>query len=107
MLFWRPDGTRLRDLDPMRRMMPMLMPRRNDAVVYYEQIIDATAMTGFLERWNQREAVKLTPLHLVVAALGRTLKARPQLDRFVAARRLWQRNVTSVAFAAKKTFDDR
>lgn len=106
MLFWRPDGTRLRGLDPMRRMMPMIMPRRNEAVVYYEQIVDATAMTAFLERWNAREDVKLTPLHLVVAALGRTLTARPQLDRFVAGRRLWQRNLTTVAFAAKKEFAD-
>ena len=106
MLFWRPDGTRLRGLDPMRRMMPMIMPRRNEALVFYEQIVDATAMIGFLERWNAREELTLTPLHLVIAALGRVLKARPQLDRFVAARRLWQRKTTSIAFAAKKEFAD-
>lgn len=107
MLFTRPDGTRLRGLDPMRRMLPMLMPGRNEAIVFYEQIIDATAMLAFIERWNQGEGPHLTPLHLVVAALGRMLKARPQVDRFVAARRLWQRKVTSVAFAAKQEFDDR
>jgi hypothetical protein len=107
MLFWRPDGTRLRNLDPMRRMLPMLMPTRNEAVVYYEQIVDATALTAFLERWNQGDSPRLTPLHLVVASLGRVLAARPALDRFVAARRLWQRKVPSVAFAAKKEFNDR
>jgi len=84
----------------------MIMPTRTESVVYYEQIVDATAMTGFLERWNAREEVKLTPLHLVIAALGRTLKARPQLDRFAAGRRLWQRKETSIAFAAKKEFAD-
>lgn len=104
MLLWRSDGTRLRKLDPMRRMMPMLMPTRNEAVVYYEQIVDATAMLAFLERAGP--GPRLTPLHLVIAALGRTLKARPQLDRFVAGRRLWQRNQTSVAFAAKREFAD-
>lgn len=107
MLFWRPDGTRLRKLDPMRRMLPMLMPTRNEAVVYYEQIIDATAMVGFLERWNAGDGPHLTPLHLVVASLGRVLAARPALDRFVAGRRLWQRKQASVAFAAKKEFTDR
>lgn len=107
MLFWRPDGTRLRGLDPMRRMLPMLMPTRNEAIVYYEQIIDATAMTAYIEQWNQGGGPHLTPLHLVVASLGRVLKARPQLDRFVAARRLWQRNATTVAFAAKKAFADQ
>jgi len=106
MLFWRPDGTRLRGLDPMRRMLPMLMPTRNEAIVYYEQIIDAAAMNAYIARWNQGDGPKLTPLHLVVASLGRMLKARPQLDRFVAGRRLWQRKVTSVAFAAKKEFAD-
>jgi len=112
MLFWRSDGTRLRDLDPMRRMMPMLIRTRNEACVYYEQIIDATAMTGFIERWNAGTGngaggARLTPLHLIVASLGRVLKARPQLDRFVAGRRLWQRKVTSISFAAKKEFADR
>lgn len=113
MLFWRSDGTRLRDLDPMRRMMPMLMPTRNEAIVYYEQIVDASAMTAYIDRWNARAGTgadgggaRLTPLHMVVASLGRVLKARPQLDRFVAGRRLWQRNETSVAFAAKKEFAD-
>lgn len=104
MLFWRSDGVRLRGLDPMRRMMPMLMPTRNEAVVYYEQIVDATAMLAFLEEAGP--GPRLTPLHLVVAALGRTLKARPALDRFVAGKRLWQRKQTSVAFAAKRAFAD-
>jgi len=107
MIFWRPDGTRLRKLDPMRRMLPMLMPTRNEAVVYYEQIVDASALVPFLERWNAGDGPKLTPLHLVVASLGRVLAARPALDRFVAGRRLWQRKIPSVAFAAKKEFNDR
>jgi hypothetical protein len=107
MLFWRPDGTRLRKLDPMRRMLPMLMPTRNEAVVYYEQIVDASALVPFLERWNAGDGPRLTPLHLVVASLGRVLAARPALDRFVAGRRLWQRKIPSVAFAAKKEFNDR
>ncbi len=106
MLFWRSDGTRLRGLDPMRRMLPMLMPTRNEAIVYYEQIVDATAMTAYVERWNRGDGPRLTPLHLVVASLGRVLKARPQLDRFVAGRRLWQRKQSSIAFAAKKEFAD-
>ncbi|MBP8811965.1 MAG: 2-oxo acid dehydrogenase subunit E2 [Kofleriaceae bacterium] len=106
MLITRPDGVRLRGLDPMRRMMPMLMPTRNEAVVYYEQIVDATALTAFLDEANRGDGPKLTPLHLVVAALGRVLLARPQLDRFVAGRRLWQRRQPSVAFAAKREFAD-
>jgi pyruvate/2-oxoglutarate dehydrogenase complex dihydrolipoamide acyltransferase (E2) component len=110
MLFWRPDGTRLRGLDPMRRMLPMLMPGRNESIVFYEQMVDATAMTAYIERWNRgpegAQGAHLTPLHLVVASLGRVLTARPQLDRFVAARRLWQRKQTSIAFAAKKAFAD-
>jgi hypothetical protein len=95
MLFWRSDGTRLRGLDPMRRMMPMLMPTRNEAVVYYEQIIDATALLAFLDAHNAGAGPKLTPLHCVVAALGRVVTRAPALDRFVAGRRLWQRKQPS------------
>lgn len=111
MLFSRPDGTRMRGLDPARRLMPMLMRTRNESLVFYEQIVDATALTAYIDRWNERAGdgggARLTPLHLVIASLGRVLKARPQLDRFVAARRLWQRKETSISFAAKKEFVDR
>lgn len=105
-LFGRADGELVRGLAPVRAMLPFLMPTRNEAVVYYEQVLDLRRTLPFLEEWNRTHEAKLTVFHLVVAAIGKALYARPGLDRFVAGGRIWQRRTTSVAFAAKKAFRD-
>jgi hypothetical protein len=105
-LFDRPDGAPVPDLPPVRRLIPYLMPGRNESAVYFEQILDATAMLRFLEEWNRAHQVKLTPFHLVIAALGRALHARPGLNRFVSGGRIYQRHACEISFAAKKRFRD-
>jgi len=105
-IFRRADGDVVRGLSPVRRMMPYLMPTRNESVVYYEQILDAGAITAFVKRWNDTHDLKITPFHLVVAALARALHARPGLNRFVSGRRIYQRRGVQISFAAKRAFAD-
>jgi len=106
MLLTRSDGTRIKGLSPVRRMIPHLMPTRNESVVYFEQILDMTAALAFIEEWNRSHERKLTPFHLVIAACGKALHARPGLNRFVSGGRIWQRRGCQVSFAAKKQFAD-
>src|SRR5689334_1224033 len=103
-IFGRPDGDVVRGLSPVRRMMPYLMPTRNESVVYYEQILDAGAITAFVKRWNETHEQKITPFHLVIASLARALHARPGLNRFVSGRRIYQRRGVQISFAAKRAF---
>ena len=105
-LFRRPDGELVKGLSPVRRMIPYLMRGRNESVVYFEQILDVTETLAFVARWNQTGERKITPFHLVIAALGKALKARPGVDRFVSGGRIYQRKRTEISFAAKKRFDD-
>jgi hypothetical protein len=44
--------------------------------------------------------------HLLIAACGKALHARPGLNRFVSGGRIYQRRGAFVSFAAKATFDD-
>ncbi len=87
-------------------MMPYLMRGRGESVVYFEQILDMTAALAFIEDWNKTHERKLTPFHLVMAACGKALHARPGLNRFVSGGRIWQRKGCFISFAAKKRFLD-
>lgn len=105
-LFKRSDGTLIRGLSPVRRMVPFLMKGRNESVVYYEQNLDLTRTLPFIARWNAEHGQKLTLFHLVVAALGKALFARPGLNCFVSGGNIYQRNGVTISFAAKKKFAD-
>lgn len=103
MWFSRPDGVPARNLPPLRRIMPFLMPGRNEAVVTFELTCDLSRTIPWLEQVNRErsgtERVKL--LHIVLAAMVRTLTERPDLHRFVAGWRVYQRKQIEIAFAVK------
>ncbi len=105
-LFARPDGDLVRDLAPIRRMLPFLMRGRNESVVYHEQVIDLAVTLPFIAEWNRTHDAKLTLFHLVLAALARTFHQRPGLNRFVSNGLVYQRRGCALSFAAKKSFDD-
>lgn len=105
-LFRRPDGDLIRDLPAVRRMMPYLMPTRNESVVHHEQWIDLAHTRPFIEAWNAQHDTKLTLFHLVLAALARVMHERPGLNRFVSGGRIYQRKGVQLSFAAKQRFED-
>jgi len=108
-LFGRKDGDVVRDAPPYRRMMPLLMRRRGDASVYFEQQIDAGPALAYLERANAARAsgtIKLTLQHLLMHALVETIAARPRLNRFTMGGRLYQRRGIFISFSAKKAMND-
>ena len=105
-MWWsRPDGERVRDLSPLRTLMPHLMPGRNQAAVYYEDTLDLSDTLPWLAAQEARGR-KLTLFHVVVAACVRTLAQRPQICRFVVGRRLYQRKHLELSFAVKKALRD-
>jgi 2-oxoacid dehydrogenases acyltransferase (catalytic domain) len=105
-LFRRSDGEVIRDLSPVRRMIPYLMKGRTESVVYFEQVIDLTKTLPFIARWNGKSEQKLTLFHLVLVAIARALFARPGINRFVSGGRIYQRKGVQLSFAAKKKFAD-
>lgn len=110
-IFSRPDGTYLRDIDPFMRFFPFIMQKRNESAIYFKQEIDITEMKAFLHRRNHEAAatgvgVKMTLFHIVMAGLIRIAAERPQMNRFVIGRRVYQRKDFSVAFVMKREFKD-
>jgi hypothetical protein len=104
----RPDATLVRDLSATRRFMPILSPRRNDNLVWFELDVEVERALAFAK---ERSAARgpdrpLTLFHVILAALARILHERPRLNRFTAGGRLWQREGIWLTFSAKRRFDD-
>ena len=109
--FSRPDGVYLRNIDPFMRFFPYVMKGRNESAIYFRQQIDATAIRAYLNEKNREaaasgEGVKATIFHAVLAALVKTVAERPQMNRFIIGRRIYQRNRLSCAFVIKREFKD-
>src|SRR5690349_68220 len=102
----RSDGDLVEDVPAYRRVMQLLMRRRNEASVLFEQHLDAGPALTFIADYNQRSRHKITFFHLVLHALVRVLDERPRLNRFTAGGRLYQRRGIWVAFSAKKAMRD-
>jgi pyruvate/2-oxoglutarate dehydrogenase complex dihydrolipoamide acyltransferase (E2) component len=105
-LFSRSDGTLVRDLAPVRYIMPYLMRGRNESIVYHQMLFDLTRTRGWLEQFNAKRQRRATLFHLILYAVARTLHERPGLNRFISGNRIYQRNGVFLSFAAKAAFED-
>jgi hypothetical protein len=108
-MFWtRPDGERIRDLSRMRKFMPFISPRRNDALVLYQTEIELDNANAFLEELNSRRSPEgqVTLFHLYLRSAALAIQERPGINRFVAGSRLWQRNHLAITFSAKQELLD-
>ena len=100
-------ATRVRDIKGLQTIMGHLMPNRADAEVYLESKIDATNLVAFLEEKNaSHPEYKTTIFHCFVTGLGRMIKERPGMNRFIQGRRMYERNDISFSFVAKRRFAD-
>ncbi len=105
-LLGQPHARPVEKLSGLRRMMPFLMPRRNDSVVYFEQHIDVGATLDWLATEDSGTGPKVTFFIVILGAFVRTLASRPRLNRFIAGLRTWQRQDITLSFAVKKRFAD-
>ena len=99
---WRPDGDFVRNLPRARRIMPFIMRRRNESIVFFEQKVDTSKTLKFIQEFRERTGLHITMLHLLIYAAGKMFKDRPRLNRFVAGGRIFQRRGIWVSFSAKK-----
>jgi hypothetical protein len=105
-LFRRPDGDLVRNLPPVRGIVPYLMRGRNESAVYQESLYDVAAARGWLRAYNRSHPDRATLFHLLAFACARALHLRPGLNRFTSGGRVYQRRGVSIAFAAKKAMTD-
>lgn len=103
----RPDGVWLRDLDSLHTFMPYVLRNRADAEAFISETIDLTAINNWLKEKNSTCTENNYSLFQIISmALLKTIVLRPELNRFIQGRRIYQRKHFSLAFVAKKQFAD-
>jgi len=104
----RADAKLIRGQSRMRRFMPFISPRRNESLFYYAQEVEADAALRFIEEVNRNRSQddQMTLFHLVLRAMAMAIDSQPQVNRFVAGGRIWQRNEIWITFSAKQELID-
>lgn len=103
----RKDGTRIKKVDSMHVIMPLIFPNRCDNEAYIGEVIDLTNINAFLEKKNaDHPEYPYKLFQIMVTAMLKVLYQRPEMNRFITNNTLYQRNHVSAAFTVKKIFKD-
>lgn len=103
----RKDAARIRRLDSMHRIMPMIFPKRCESEVFMLERVDLTKTNEYLKEKNiGLSGDRYSLFHIIIAAMLKTMLLRPHLNRFVANQNMYQRNDLSAAFVVKMGMTD-
>lgn len=102
----RYDAYRIRDIDGLHFYMAYLMNKRTDAEVYINEKIDVTELLSYIKEKNATGERKVTMFHCMIAAVARTIKMRPLLNRYISGKHFYMRHEISMGFTVKKQFTD-
>ena len=97
----RKDGTRVKDANPIYTVMPYILKYRYDAMNMIEVDVPISPMQSYLNE-KRKQGYRFSHLGVVLAAYVRTAAEYPLLNRFIANKRIYQRNEFSVAMVVLK-----
>lgn len=97
----RKDGKRVTDANPIYTVMPYILKYRYDAMNMIEVDIPISPMQAYLNE-KRKQGYRFSHLGLVLAAYIRTAAEYPLLNRFIANKRIYQRNEFSIAMVVLK-----
>ena len=97
----RPDGKKVKDLDPIQRIIPHIMTARHDSQNLTTYDCPCEPMDEFINAQLAQGEV-YNYMHLLIAAMVRTFARFPRLNRFVMNGRIFMRNEIQVSFVVKK-----
>ena len=97
----RPDGKKVKDLDPIQRIIPHIMEERHDSQNLTSYDCPCEPMDRFIDE-QSLQGMTFNYMHLLIAAMVRTFAHYPRLNRFVMNGRIFHRNELLVSFVVKK-----
>ena len=101
MFGFRPDGKKVKDIDPIQRIIPHIMPTRNDAQNMTEYDCPCEPLDAFIIQQSDK-GTEYTYMHLLIAAMVRVYARFPRLNRFIMNGRIYKHNEIQVSFVVKK-----
>jgi hypothetical protein len=106
MLTKRHDGTLVKDLKFLRAFVPYLQKTRTESQVSMNKRIEIDKTLEYLEMTNRSRGKKISLFQVFISAGVRTLALRPELNRFVSGRKIYQRKAIIFSFALKKSMTE-
>lgn len=98
----RADGRTYKKIDPIVRFTPFIMPDRNDAQVFMTLDCDYDSCISYIRKKKAEGIDDITMMSIILAGYVRAISKRPELNRFIIAKKLYVRNNLSVTFTAIK-----
>jgi len=98
----RPDGRRIRGIDPIVQITPYVMPMRCDAQVFLKHQVDLEKMGGYIRRQLAEKSERFSHMNVIVAAYVRAVSQNPEINRFIMNKQFFSRNNCSVALTILK-----
>lgn len=103
----RRDAKLIRDIDAMHYVMPLMYPNRCDNEAFMTMRVNLEKTEEYLQkRLSEHPGERIAIFQVVIAAVLKTIWLRPQMNRFIANKNVYQRNDVTAAFTVKKTFTD-
>ncbi len=98
----RLDGRRIRDIDPIVKLTPYLMPQRCDAQVFTHRELDFEAMTRYIREKRKEGHENITYMTILAAAFVRMAAEHPEINRFIVGKKLYARNQITISITILK-----
>ena len=102
----RPDGRRVKGIDPVMRITPYVMPMRCDAQVFLKHKADMEVLSRYIRQQKMEKGQSLSYMQIIVAAYVRAISKNPEINRFIMNEQLFARNNCSAAFTILKDPSD-
>ena len=102
----RPDGRRVKGIDPVMRITPYVMPMRCDAQVFLKHKADMEVLSRYIRQQKMEKGQSLSYMQIIVAAYVRAISKNPEINRFIMNKQLFARNNCSAAFTILKDPSD-
>ena len=93
----RPDGRRVKNLDPVVKITAYVMPQRCDAQVFLKHKADLELLSAYV-REQAKKGENISYMAILIAAYVRAVSRNPEVNRFIMNKQLFARNNCSAAF---------
>ena len=101
----RPEGRRVRDVDPIVQITPYLMPMRCDAQVFLDYDVEYEPLMRYIAK-KSREGVKITFMEILIASFVRGVSQVPEVNRFIMNKQFYNRRELTASFTLLMDTDD-
>ena len=93
----RPDGRRIKHIDPVVRITGYVMPQRCDAQIFLKHRTDMELLSDYIHK-QAAKGEKISHMTILIAAYVRAISQNPSVNRFIMNKQIFARNNCSVSF---------